>query len=136
MEYSFVGIPKEGYLLVQARGDNSPDVIRRYFQEVLELCAAEQWSNVLIDENLKGPRLTVIEVFQVISEKAEAIRSTLRLIAFVDTNPDRSDLNLKFGETVAVNRGLSARVFETLEAAEAWLGAEMRRQKKAKAPPP
>lgn len=131
-DYSCTRLPKDGYLHVRVRGDNTPDVIRRYFQEVLEACAADGISNVLIDESLEGRRLSLTDVFQVISENAETIRSTLRRIAFVDTHPDRSDMNLKFGETVAVNRGLTARVFGTIPEAESWLRAEIRRKQSGK----
>lgn len=48
-------------------------------------------------------------------------RSVLRRLAYVAINPDRSLENTRFAETVAVNRGASVRVFETLEDARAWL---------------
>jgi hypothetical protein len=42
------------------------------------------------------------------------------VVAFVDVNAE-SRGNTKFGEDIAVNRGLNVGVFQTVAAAEAWL---------------
>jgi hypothetical protein len=42
-------------------------------------------------------------------------------MAFVDINPAHDLGEMKFAENVAVNRGISVRVFPTIQEAEAWL---------------
>jgi hypothetical protein len=50
----------------------------------------------------------------------EKARGWVGVVAFVDVNA-KDQWNTKFGENVAVNRGLNVRVFATVAAAEAWL---------------
>jgi len=128
MEYAVSINPRGTYLHVQVRGDNDADTIHRYFDEVLAACAAQDIRHVLVEEFLEGPALSVTDVFQIVSSMAEEIRSVLRLIAFVDGRPGRSPLNVRFGETVAVNRGLAVRTFELVTEAEAWLAGEIVRR--------
>jgi hypothetical protein len=42
-------------------------------------------------------------------------------MAYVDINPEHDLGEMKFSENVAVNRGISVRVFATVQEAEAWL---------------
>ncbi len=128
MEYAVSITPREGYLHVRVRGDNDVDTILRYFDEVLAACAAQGVGQVLVEECLEGAALTLADVFRIVASKAEAIRSVLRLIAFVDVHLDRSPANVKFGETVAANRGLAVRTFATVAEAEAWLRGEIVRR--------
>jgi hypothetical protein len=128
MPYSCTITPRSGYVHVRVTGPNTVDTILRYIDETLRFCAAEGSRHVLLEERLDGPQISLTDVFAVVSGKAEAVRSVLRLIAFVDVNGGRSPQNLRFGETVALNRGVAVRVFPTVEEAEAWLGGEIARR--------
>ena len=125
MEYSFRKTRKEGYLHVRITGDNDAPTIRRYLEDTLKACAKEKCANVLIEENLEGPRLRIGEIHQIIAEKVGAVREALRLMAFVDAHPRRESSNVEFGETVSRNRGMMVRGFGTVKEAETWLRDSM-----------
>jgi hypothetical protein len=125
MKYELTVTPRKGYLHVRVTGPNGTATIRQYFADTVAACLREGCPNVLIEEYLQGERISIADVFEVVSDNVDLIRSAIRLVAFVDVNPHRSDTNLKFGETVAVNRGLAARVFGDVAEAEGWLTAEI-----------
>lgn len=127
MSYSFTADSKGGYLHVRVTGENSPATIRRYLGEVLQACTAEGCPNVLIEENLSGPRLGIAAVFSIVSERSADFRPALRLVAYVDVNAT-SPAMMRFAETVAVNRGATISVFSTVADAETWI--------RRKLPPP
>ncbi len=121
MSYEIVFQEENGYLHVRVTGDNTLENVRRYFREALAACVRLGYSTLLVEENLQGRRLSLADVFHIAIETTEQSRSILRRLAYVDTNPDRSLENMRFAETVAVNRGGSVRVFDTVGAARAWL---------------
>ena len=124
MRYSLSADPKEGYLHIRVKGENNPATARRYIKDIIAVCTAEGCPNVLIEEDLVGPRLGVGDIFAIISEKTEAVRPVIRLMAFVDVNAT-SPTNMKFGEDVAVNRGVTVRVFDAVPEAEKWLRKQL-----------
>jgi hypothetical protein len=126
MPYAFSAELKNGYLHVQVTGENSPDTIRRYLGDVVQVCAREGCPNVLIEENLAGPRLGIGDVFSIVSEKSADFRPALRLVAYVDVNAT-SAASMRFAETVAVNRGATISVFGTVADAETWLRKKLAR---------
>ena len=73
----------------------------------------------MVEEHLEGPRLGTFDVFQIAKEGTEKNQGVIREIAFVDINAS-GDL-MKFAETVAGNRGLQMKVFNTVQDAENWL---------------
>jgi hypothetical protein len=75
-------------------------------------------SKVLVEEDFPN-QLTTMEMFDVAEHVAKLFGGCVK-IAHVDRHPSDLDLN-KFGETVAVNRGLWARVFDNRADAEEWL---------------
>src|SRR6185295_18426905 len=103
--YAFESEVREGYLHVKIRGKNDPPTVHRYLRDILNACNRESCPNVLIEENLEGPRLAMGEIFKIINERSGDFRPNMRLIAFVDVNSSGSLSNMKFAETVAVNRG-------------------------------
>ena len=121
MEYSFVTTRQEGYLHARIRGKNDVATHLRYIDDVVQACAKAKCPNVLIEENLEGPRLSLGDIFQVISEKIGSVRSVVEAFAFVDVNAESSPSNQSFGEDVAVNRGVKVRAFPTVAEAERWL---------------
>ncbi len=120
MDYQFSTEPKDGYLHVRVQGENRPSTVRRYLDDLLEACLREHCPNVLLEEDLEGPRLGIGEIFAIIQEKSAAFRPAMHVIAYVDlraTDP----ANMRFAEDAAVNRGVTLGVFGTLTQAEQWL---------------
>jgi hypothetical protein len=110
---------KPGYLHAVITGENTRENIVRYLEELLAECAARGATRVLVEKRLEGPRLTILDIFEIISENARRALGMLRAVAYVDvfTPADK----LKFAETVAVNRALPLKVFSTVTEAEEWI---------------
>ena len=116
---------ESGLLKVEATGEFSLDEAKRAFLEVLEAVAQYRTKKVLLDgRTLKG-KPGDLERFYYGEFAAE---ETMRLVeecgiapqfAYVIEQPLRDPR--RFGETVAVNRGMNIRVFETPEEAFDWL---------------
>ena len=120
MAYRVTIEPTPRYLHVRVTGDNSRESVLGYLSEVRQACLDHHTTNVLIEEDLSGPSLDLLDVFRVVSSRAESESVALR-IAFVDKNPAHAPDRMKFAETVAVNRGIQVRVFERVADAAAWL---------------
>jgi len=126
MSYLFTAHLKDDYLHIRVQGENSPATVRRYLGDVLQACVQEGCPNVLIEEDLSGERLPIGVVFSIIEEKSASFRSVMSLAAYVDlraTNP----ANMRFAETVAVNRGVTVAVFGSVADAEQWLQKKLAR---------
>jgi hypothetical protein len=119
MSYILTITEKPGYLHAIVTGSNNKENVSRYFQEIQDECTARGCFRVLIEERLEGPRLRVMDVFQIAAEASGRIRGRSYAIAYVDVNAE-GDL-MKFAETVAVNRGLPVTVFSSVNDAEKWL---------------
>jgi hypothetical protein len=122
MSYELTITQKPGYLHAVATGTNSQENVARYLQAVLQECVARECPRVLIEERLAGPRLGTLNVFEVASAGSERVAGKLKAVAYVDVNAQGQ--LMKFAETVAVNRGLPARVFASVAEAETWLRQE------------
>lgn len=129
MQYSFTSEAKDGYLHVRVQGDNTQVVVRRYIQEMNRTSQEEGCPYVLLEENLEGPRLSVGDVFAIITEEGERARGIVKHIAFVDVNSS-SLQTMKFAETVAYNRGISIAMFSNVADAEKWLRKKLAPKKK------
>ncbi len=129
MQYSFTSEAKDGFLHVRVRGDNNAAVVRRYIREMIRTCQQEGCPNVLIEEMLDGPRLSVGDVFAIVAEEGEGARGIVRHIAFVDVNSSSPE-NMKFAETVASNRGASIGMFTRIADAEKWMRKKLAPKKK------
>lgn len=110
---------KPGYLHAVVTGQNTPQNISRYLNELIDACREKQFHRALIEERLTGPRLKALDVFKLVSEASERAVGVLRDVAYVDVN-EEGDL-MHFAETVARNRWVHVRRFSTVEEAEAWL---------------
>ncbi len=113
--------PKGAYLHVTVTGDNTPEDIGGYFEEVLEACQQHQCFNILIEENLRGPTIGTFPTYEVITKNISQLLAYDHHLAYVDANPEHDWDNNQFGETVAVNRGISLKVFSNAPEAEEWL---------------
>jgi hypothetical protein len=110
---------RPGYLYAYVEGDEDGyEVSRAYWQEVADEVRRSGVKQVLIDENITGNG-TIADAFRFGSELPGMGFGRTR-IAFVDRHLDQDEVN-RFGELVALNRGMNARVFNDLPEAEAWL---------------
>jgi hypothetical protein len=124
VDYRCAVEPRPGYLHVLVTGQNTVANVRRILTDVVAACAQcaqHGCSRVLLEENLSGPSLGMVEAFEIVSEGSTTARSLVQQIAYVDTNPEHDSSLLDFIETVAVNRGVRVRVFSTVREAENWL---------------
>lgn len=121
MDYQ-VDIEDRGtYLHARVRGPNTPQVTRKYLDELDERCAALGRRGLLIEEHLVGPSLSTMDIFRIASDVQGDRRPYPWAVAFVDVSEHRSPTKLRFAEDVAVNRGVNLRVFERVEDAEKWI---------------
>ncbi len=119
MSYEVRYTREPAFLHAVVTGTNSKENVAAYLDEVRRECVARGCSRVLIEEHLEGPRLGVMDVFDVASEGSMRAPAQITAMAYVDVNAG-GDL-MRFAETVAVNRGLSVRVFSSVKAAREWL---------------
>jgi hypothetical protein len=112
---------KPGYWHFRVTGPNTPEVVRAYLADVYYACAQSDCTSILVEENLSGKGLGLFDIFEVVTEGSEKTWPHIRRIAFVDVNPDHSSHDMKFAETVAVNRGVNVHVFCSVAEAQAWL---------------
>lgn len=110
---------KNTYLHVTVTGQNSRETAAQYVQQVLRECVARNCDRLLIEERLEGPRLPMLDVFEIVADVSKKALGMLKAVGYVDVNA-QGDL-MKFAETVALNRALPLRVFSTVAEAEKWL---------------
>jgi hypothetical protein len=121
MEYEFRVTPTKGFLHVVVVGDNTAETVLRYLKQVYETCVKLQCPSVLVEENLAGAGLDLGEIFGLVAEGSRNVWPAVRRIAYVDLNRHHDPKNMKFAETVGVNRSVNVRVFGAVQDAENWL---------------
>lgn len=105
------------YALVSGKND-SLEVTRKYWMEILEECRQSGVEKLLVEEDLERS-LSMQEIYEFAAEYSlMGFREIL--VAFVDRYPSHQQLN-RFGELVATNRGSRIRVFDTVTEAKQWL---------------
>jgi len=119
MAYQLTIIQKPSYLHAIVTGQNTRENVAQYLQEVLRECMARECFRVLIEERLEGPRLGVLDVFEIASRGSKNALGKLQAISFVDVNAEGP--LMEFAETVAMNRALPIRVFSKVSDAEEWI---------------
>jgi hypothetical protein len=119
MSYQLTIDAKPGYLHAVVTGTNSPENVSSYLGEVHRECTARGCRRVLVEERMEGPRVSLVDVFQVASEGSRQALGFFEAFAYVDVNAVGD--SMQFAETVATNRGMHVRVFPTVAEAEAWL---------------
>ena len=121
MSYTLTAELKPQYLHVTVQGKNSSENVLSYLTEMQRKCAELDVSHVLLEENLQGPSLGTVDVFEIIKEvSVRAFPYGIRL-AYVDTNPEHDMKMMQFAEHVASNRGISVKIFCNIGDAEKWL---------------
>jgi hypothetical protein len=119
MSYKLTITLKPTYLHIIVTGQLSVENVLRYFEEIHRECTARNCFRILIEENLDGPRLSVTNVLELVSEESSKNRGLYKAIAYVDVNAVGD--SMKFIENVTVNRGIPVTVFSTVTNAEKWL---------------
>ncbi|MEO8647554.1 MAG: hypothetical protein ABI539_00165 [Acidobacteriota bacterium] len=105
------------YALVEGETDNY-EISHFYWQEVIEECKRLGRKKLLVEEAIIGNN-SEGDTFQVASELRSMGLVDIKL-AFVDRFTEHDEVN-KFGEMVAINRGIESRVFDRISEAEEWL---------------
>jgi len=118
---------ESGVLRVTVAGAFSLPVAETNFLEILAAVASEECFKVLVDGRLVEGDPSTIQRFLYGSFAAESVASHIRngkvaqtpRFAYVLQEPVLDPE--RFGETVALNRGLWVKVFENIDDARAWL---------------
>jgi hypothetical protein len=125
MTYQLTIIQKPTYLHAIVTGQNSRKNALGYLGEIRRECIARKCFRVLAEERLEGPRLGMMDVFQIVEQESSQVVGLYKAFAYVDVNAE-GDL-MQFAETVGVNRGVALAVFSTVAEAERWLLNEDRK---------
>src|SRR5262245_28892328 len=107
MDYAFSSELKDGYIHARIRGNSDVPTTARYMEDMFRACKEKNCTHLLIEEQLEGERISMGEIFQLITEKIDALRPAIRVVAFVDVSDRPSVDNMKFAENVIVNRGIT-----------------------------
>jgi hypothetical protein len=120
MSIHFTMTTEGDLLIVKASGfdENLEDVLN-YGMAVIEACKEGNLSHVLCDEIDLEYRLGTLDTFKSAETLASQVPN-LGKAAIVPNEKFIADAN--FWETVAVNRGLTVRVFKKIDSARQWLG--------------
>jgi hypothetical protein len=107
------------HVYARADGDLTAENALKFLEEAYAACVRSGGAALLLDMQLQGPNLATTSVYEVISQRASD-GSKLKKIAYVPFGTDDRSMAY-FAETVAVNRGVNVRLFESVAAAERWL---------------
>jgi hypothetical protein len=107
------------YLFAHITGKGeSLETTQQNWRAIAAACKRGHYSKALILEDIEG-EMPFMEQFAFAAGLKE-IGFDGVMVAFVDAKSQQF-ANNKFAEDVAVNRGANGRLFQTIEAAEAWL---------------
>jgi hypothetical protein len=96
-----------------------PENTLRFLEEAYSACVKSGRSAVLLEMQFSGPSLDTARIYDVLSQRVADGRK-LRKIAYVQGTIDDPAMPY-FAETVAMNRGVNGRLFQSVAAAEQWL---------------
>lgn len=106
-------------LIVETSGyDESLEETLLYGQAVIEECNKRGVTRLFCIETQLEYRLGTFDTFELAKVASEHAKNMGRAAIVCD---ERNITDAKFWETVAVNRGLTVRVFKDVESARAWL---------------
>jgi hypothetical protein len=116
--YIIEAIREEGYILVAHHGEATVDELKEARQKVLELSAEQHLSKVLVD--VRGVINTMSTSDHFLFTEGHAKLGSHRPRTAIIGRPDQRG-DVKFIETVAVNRAVPLKAFSTKENALKWL---------------
>jgi hypothetical protein len=121
MSYTLRIRDQGAYLQVTVEGDCTVENVSSYLDEIIKKCHELHCPRVLIEQNLLGPDLNIIDVYTIVNKAIIMAAQTVRQVAYVDLNPEHSEEISQFAENVAQNRGVNVKTFDNVRAAESWL---------------
>ncbi len=114
----------DGYLRFEVAGERVPGELTEQmlgvWMRVAEACRESGVERVIGINRLTGP-VPTLEVFQIGQQVPRILGPTVRKLAFVVLGGEDAVRANLFFENVAVNRGLSGRVFDDESQALEWL---------------
>ncbi len=115
---------KEHFLFCRVTGNNTVENVIHYLNDIHDAMERHHSKKVLIEENLTGPSLNLLKMYQIIHAARKTVLALPHKIAYVDINPDHNLASLRFAETVAFNRLIKMKLFTSVEQGEQWLQKE------------
>lgn len=119
MDYTLKMERRDDYLYFYVTGRDSLEVSKAFWREMIEECIKLRYDKLLVDEDLEGS-VSVVDAYEVVTYGADIPDIRNIRIALVERHSEHIPEAL-FGETVAANRGINAKVFKTVSEAEQWL---------------
>jgi hypothetical protein len=117
--YQILFEDRDNYLFASVTGEkDSLEISVAYWTDVFTEMRIRNYNKVLVTEDFKDV-VTAMDMYMLI-EEIQKLGLTDLQIAFVDKELSQYDLN-KFAETVAVNRGIYGKIFNSEREAERWL---------------
>ena len=110
------------YLHAKVVGERTAANALRFLEEAYAACIQGGHDSLLLEMAFSGPSLNTTSVYNIISRRVPDGKS-LRKIAYVQTEFGDPAMPY-FAETVAVNRGVNVRLFQSVDAAEKWLSED------------
>lgn len=110
---------RAGYLYAHAQAEkDSLEISVGYWTDIATYCKENGFSRLLVERDV-GTANSLGDTYEVVSKVHEVGLTNVK-IAFVDRRPGHMDPDL-FGETIALNRGITCKVLKNTTEAEAWL---------------
>ena len=122
MSYELTVEERPAYLHAKVVGERTAGNLLRFLEESYAACVKSGRRALLLDIGFYGPSLDTSSIYNIISQRLTEARK-LHKIAYVQTNIDDPAIPY-FAETVAMNRGVNVRLFQSTAAAERWLSEE------------
>jgi hypothetical protein len=119
MSYQLTIEERPTHLHAKVVGERTPANALRFLEEAFAACVKSGHSSLLLEMRLSSRSITTTAVYEVILKRVPDGRRLCK-IAYVDATSEHSDIP-HFAETVAVNRGVNVRLFESVAVAAEWL---------------
>ena len=108
------------HLFAHVSGIRTGESVAKVTVEVFDATIAHGLSKVLVDVRAFDGRLSILDVYLVVTELFEKLRGKGITKAAIVDRP-QAGIREWFLETVAVNRGFNLRIFPEVEEAREWL---------------
>jgi len=105
------------YALIEGETRNYP-IMKQYWQDIAHKSAEGNCKRILLENDI-AENVSVMDMYTIMRSLSGMGFSQSRL-ALVDRHPEHREIN-EFGATVASNRGIKARVFDSVGDAAIWL---------------
>jgi hypothetical protein len=124
MSYNLTIVKRGNYLHCTVSGTNNLHHVVHYLSEIHDAIRDLRCSNVLIEENLSGKSLNLLQMFSVIQFAKKTILSLPHKIAYVDVNPEHNIEHLQLTIKSALYHFITVEMFTSVSAAEAWIAQQ------------